>query len=474
MISSDNQIKIDNAIKSNRKYLLISYLRTPGVKKYYKDDEWVIFLHKVVSEGTEFDYSSFVHHVLLSYRLPLLAKGILTLVESSLDAEPFMINDCGVTFIDSKNAIYPYSQHEAVWISLDNTRSRTLSDDEVIGINTILMNQVYSLLGFTLDANIKSIQSYRLNHPDDGRYRALYWEMDKIDFLVDPEYTSILRTRSGVRDVNIPSEYSCYLSKEISQNDITSLRNRCDFRSLAAIEVFQRYGLLQKTFDVKGIIAQSIERNYLFWLIKWYKDKSENEFDKMCSIIFLEIASDMGCGFASDRLYRYYTKGKHLIKDPDKANFYFERACDQGSADSLKDYFKSLRKDPEYESKAKRYLKRIPKDGSLFLMIALMYKGHKDRENYLIWLEKAAKTAYTSAVTMWVSYWSTKKPIELDKIEMLNKFILKKQLGAAHILADFYYTHQDICPGKFEWFIGELKKKDNIFVSEILKKYGLD
>lgn len=350
MSSSDNQIKIDNAIKSIREYLLISYLRTPGVKKYYKDEEWVIFLHKVVSEGTEFDYSSFIHHVLLSYRLPLLAKGSLTLVESSPDAEPFMINDCGVTFIDSKNAIYPYSQHEAVWISLDNTRSRILSDDEVIDINTILMNQVYNLLGLTLDANIKSIQSYRQKHSDDGRYSALYRQMDKIDFLVDPEYTSILRSRSGVRDVNIPSKYSCYLGKEISQNDIISLIDRCDFGSLAAIEIFQRYGLLQRTFGAKEIIAQSIERRHLERLTNWYKDDSENEFDKMCGVVFLEIASDAEDPIASDRLYRYYSKGKHLIKDPDKARFYFERACKQGSVDSLKNLFKDMREDPDYES----------------------------------------------------------------------------------------------------------------------------
>jgi TPR repeat protein len=238
--------------------------------------------------------------------------------------------------------------------------------------------------------------------------------------------------------------------------------------------VFQRYGLLRQSFDAKEIIAQFINKGYLNRLIKWYKDDSQNEFDKMCSIVFLEIASDAGNPIASDRLYRYYTKGKHLSKDPDKASFYFERACNQGSADSLKDYFRSLRNDPEYESKAERYLKRIPKDGSLFLMIALIYRDHKDHENYLIWLEKAAKTAYTGAVTLWINYWSAKEPIEIDKIEMLNKFVLKKQLGAAHILADFYHSHQDICPGKFEWFIGELRKKDNIFVPEILRKYGLD
>ena len=57
---------------------------------------------------------------------------------------------------------------------------------------------------------------------------------------------------------------------------------------------------------------------------------------------------------------------------------------------------------------------------------------------------------------------------------MFNEFVLNKQIDAAIVLADFYHTHQDICPDKFEWFIGELKKKDNIFVPEILKRYDLD
>ena len=107
-------------------------------------------------------------------------------------------------------------------------------------------------------------------------------------------------------------------------------------------------------------------------------------------------------------------------------------------------------------------------------MIAQMYEAHGDQERYLFWLEKAARTAYSGAVTLWIKYWSGMEPIELDKIEMFNEFVLGKQIDAANILADFYYTHQDVCPGKFEWFIGELKKKDNIFVPDILKRYGLD
>jgi hypothetical protein len=39
MTSSNDHAKIENAEKSIRKYLLLSYLRTPGVKKYYKEDE---------------------------------------------------------------------------------------------------------------------------------------------------------------------------------------------------------------------------------------------------------------------------------------------------------------------------------------------------------------------------------------------------------------------------------------------------
>jgi hypothetical protein len=69
--------------------------------------------------------------------------------------------------------------------------------------------------------------------------------------------------------------------------------------------VFQRYGLLRQSFDAKEIIAQFINKGYLNRLIKWYKDDSQNEFDKMCSIVFLEIASDAGNPIASDRLYRY-------------------------------------------------------------------------------------------------------------------------------------------------------------------------
>ncbi len=57
---------------------------------------------------------------------------------------------------------------------------------------------------------------------------------------------------------------------------------------------------------------------------------------------------------------------------------------------------------------------------------------------------------------------------------MFNEFVLNKQIDAAIFLADFYHAHQDICPGKFEWLIDELKKKDNIFVPEILRRYGLD
>jgi hypothetical protein len=127
-----------------------------------------------VSKGADFDYSPFVHHILLSCRFPLLAKGSLTLIESLPYAEPFMINGCGVTFIDSKNAVYPYSKHKAVWISLEGADSRILSEDEVVNINVMLMSQAYNQLRLKLDANIKSIQSYRLNHPEDDRYDSLY------------------------------------------------------------------------------------------------------------------------------------------------------------------------------------------------------------------------------------------------------------------------------------------------------------
>ncbi len=194
----------------------------------------------------------------------------------------------------------------------------------------------------------------------------------------------------------------------------------------------------------------------------------------MSNIVFLEIASDTGNPVASNRLYRYYNNGKHLREDPDKARFYFERACEQGNADSLKKFFKDIRKDPDYESKAELYLEKIPEDGSLFLMIAQMYEAHGDQERYLSWLEKAAETAYSGAVTLWIKHWSKVEPLQLDKIEMFNEFVLNKQIDAAKVLAEFYYTHQDICPDKFEWFIEELKKKDNKFVPIILKKYGLD
>ncbi len=321
-----------------------------------------------------------------------------------------MINDCGVTFIDPKNAIYPYSQHKAIWISLDTTRSRTMSNEEVININTILMDQVYSLLGLILDANIKSIQSHRQKHPDDDRYSALYCNISKID-APDSEHTSILRSRSDVRDVIIPSKYFYFLNERLSEEDAIALRDKCDYKSLAAIDVLQRYDLLPHAFSAKEIIAKSIDYDCLVRLIEWYKDDSENEFDKMSSIVFLEIASDAGNPVSSDRLYRYYDEGKHLREDSDKAHFYFERACEQGSADSLKDFFRDMRKDPEYESKAELYLKIIPEDGSLFLMIARMYRAHGNQEKYLFWLEKAAMTAYSGAVTLWIKFWSNMEPI---------------------------------------------------------------
>lgn len=452
----------------------MSYLRTPGVGKYYEEGEWVEFIRKVIREGANFDYSPYVHHILLSYRFPILCKGTITLVESSPAAEPFLINDCGVTFIDSKNAIYPYSKHNAVWISLDGAGARNLSDDDVIRINVLMMSQIYEILGLILDSNVGSIQAYKSKNPDDERYGALYYRADKISASANSEYTLALRRNSGVDNVIVPSEYFHFLDESISDAEIIALEDGGDFRSLAAIEIFQRYDLLNHSFDIMGIISRSIGYDYLICLVKWYKDKSENEFDKMCSVVFLEIASDKGFSEASDRLYRYHTKGKHLRKDPDKARFYFERACEQRNPDSLKDFFRSMQDDPDYESKTSRYLDKVPKEGSLYLMISQMYRCHGDKEKCLFWLEKAAKTAYTGAVSIWVKYWSNREPLEIDKIEMLNDFVLKKQLGAAHILADFYDTHRDICPGKFEWFIGELRKKENVFAHEILRKYGLE
>ena len=44
----------------------------------------------------------------------------------------------------------------------------------------------------------------------------------------------------------------------------------------------------------------------------------------------------------------------------------FERACDQGSADSLKDYFRSLRNGPEYEKKTERYYRGFRKMAACF------------------------------------------------------------------------------------------------------------
>jgi TPR repeat protein len=187
----------------------------------------------------------------------------------------------------------------------------------------------------------------------------------------------------------------------------------------------------------------------------------------------LEIASERGNGSSNDRLYRYYSKGKHTLKDLDKAAYYLQKGCEQGYGDCLVAFFKKIVNDPDYESKISRYLDRLPHNGIVFLALADVYRVHGDEENYLKWLEKSAMNGYTGAMTRWLNYWINKEPLNLEKIELLNKRIINTQVDAAIVMADFYHERQDLCPGKFEWFIKELKKKDNVFVRRICEKYNL-
>ena len=469
-----NQEQYEGAIAFFRRYLTVCYLRTPFFGSHYDKEKWNDLLRHAIKNGPDVDYQSYARKECPSGWLPLLTNGKITIVGSKEDTDPFLISDRGVVFLDTKNAVYPYSQHEALWISEDDEENnRTLNQEDALTINGEILLQTYRCVGLpSLDRVVQSILMYRAEYPNDTRFDKLVSMAERLSSF-DNHHTEKLRERVKIKDISVPSNILHYIEKGVTGEDIDLLAKNKDYGTLSALAFLERYGIIDDSHSAKDAVEHTLEDSEIEDVLYRYIDHAESEFEKCSGVILLEIASERGNGFSSDRLYRYYSKGKHALKDPDKAAYYLQKGCEQGYGDCLVAYFKKIANDPEYESKINRYLDKLPYNGIVFLALADVYRVHGDEDNYLKWLEKSAKNGYTGAITRWLNYWINKEPLNLEKIELLNKHIIKRQVDAAYILADFYYEHQDLCPGKFEWFVDELKKKDNVFIRPICEKYNL-
>lgn len=469
-----NQPPYSDAIAFFRKYLVVCYLRTPFFARHYDRNKWNDLLRDAVKNGPDVDYQSYAREECPSGWLRLFIDGNITTVRSDEDTEPFLISDKGLIFLDPQTAIYPYSQHEALWISKDNPKQgRVLNQDDVLTINGAILLQTYRCVGLpSLDKVIESILEYRSRCPSDTRFDKLVGMAEKLSSS-ENDHTLKLRKNIKIEDITIPSTIFHYIANGVTDDDIELLEKNKDYGTLSALVLLERYGVLNDSHSAKEAIERTLEDSEIENVLYRYNDHAESEFEKCSGVILLEIASERGNGFSSNRLYRYYSKGKHALKDPNKAAYYLQKGCEQGYGDCLVAFFKKIANDPDYESKISKYLDRLPYNGIVFLALADVYRIHGDEDNYLKWLEKSAKNGYTGAITRWLNYWINKEPLNLEKIELLNKRIINTQVDAAYVLADFYYEHQDLCPGKFEWFVNELKKKDNVFVRPICKKYNL-
>ena len=105
------------------------------------------------------------------------------------------------------------------------------------------------------------------------------------------------------------------------------------------------------------------------------------------------------------------------------------------------------------------------------MSVSDLYKKHGNEEKSIKYLKQAAHCGYVGAVSKYLAYLLKQEPYDLAEIEAMELHTVNKQLNSIFILADFYYTHQDLCPGKIDWLLDVIRHSDNIYAADVLKKY---
>ena len=451
-----------------RKYLLISFLRTPYFCDRFKDKQlWNSILEKIIL-GDELNESirtfDFTKEEL--DRLSILVTGSIKYIYSKEKADPYLISDLGVTFVDRCNAIYPYSGHEAIWISKNDFDNQLIDEETVLNINSMVISQAYEQFGMTsIDDVLKSILHYNNQHPNDEKIRPLIVNVSKLESS-ESHINDKIRLKSGIPNLTVPTKLLEIIDSSLNET-IAAMIKKKDYDTLSSIEVLRRFEIIKTDVDVMNHLSK-IGNNRLKEELERYVDNSECEFDKCIGVIFLEIASERGFGKASDKLRLYYKKGNHVRMDLKRSDYYLHKGCTQGHPDCLIAYLKQIGPNDNADEMIEKYSNKIPWDsGTILQTIAIVYKD-RDEDKYLEYLERAANTGYTGAITRWVDYWVKNDPDNIEKIESMNHFIFNGKHAAATVLAKYYLNHEGMCPGKYELLVSELKKNDSVYLLDVL------
>ena len=458
-----------------RKYLVLSYLRTPYARTLFDAERWNDMLAEIATDG--FDRSRYKGDGTLQCELALFRADFLSRASiwhvTATHADDFLISDKGVTFLGPDDAIYPISRSEAIWATASEEPPKlNLSDNNVFQINRTILSDFYNVLGMTAFERVfSSITSSRDISPDH-RLANLHQKARDLNNCGHPEFNTLLRKNSGVYYVMIPSKFYCYLTAPADESVVMRCIDSKDYIGLSAILVFIRYGLLDLPPGLIEDFISGIPYGYLRKILDKYVGDADYEFQKFQSFIFLEVASERGDGESSDRLRRYYRDGKHTPADPEKAELYLHRGCEQGYNDCLTAYLKAIGTDPDYREKIAVYREQIDNSAATTWMVAAkVYLDNGDYDSYLKYLRRAAYDGYTGAVSKWVELLTAREPYDLSEIAKFEDMTVDRQLGASDKLAAFYYARQDLFPGKLAQYIARLERAGSIFAEPIRKKY---
>ncbi len=463
----------DNAVI--RKYLVLSYLRTPYARSLFDVERWNDMLAEIATGGfdrSRYSGSGSLQTEMALYRADVLSRSSIWYVTAT-HADDFLISDKGVTFLGPDDAIYPISRSETIWATVSEEPPKlNLSNNNVFQINGTILSDFHNVLGMTAFERVySSIVSSRDVSPDH-RLAKLYQKARDLNNCGHPEFNTLLRKNSGVYYVMIPSKFYSYLTAPADESVIMRCIDSRDYIGLSAILVFIRNGLLDLPPEPIEEFVRSIPDGYLRKILDKYVGDADYEFQKFQSIIFLEVASERGDGESSDRLRRYYRDGKHTPADPEKADIYLRRGCSQGNNDCLTAYVKQVGGDPDFNGKIAVYQEQIDNAAaSTWLAIADICLSNGDSGRYREYLKKAVDAGYTGAVSIWLELLIAAEPYDLSEIARIEQMTVDKQLNASNVLAAFYSDRRDLFPGKLAQYIARLEQAGSIFAEPLRKKY---
>lgn len=457
-----------------RRHLVLSYLRTPYAKTLFDTAMWNDMLADIAIDG--FDRSKYSGESLKSemalYRADFLSRSYIWLV-SATHADDFLISDKGVTFLGPDDAIYPISRTEAIWATAEEEPPKlNLSGNSVLQINSTILSDFHNVLGMTAFERVySSVVSIKDTSPG-RRLEGLRLKARSLYNCGHPEFNSLLRKISGVYYVMIPTKFYSYLLTPADESTVSRCIEWSDYIGLSAILVFIRYGLLDLPSEPIEVFFRSIPDHQLRKILDKYVNDADYEFQKLQSFVFMEVASERGDGESADRLRRYYLKGRHTMVDQVKADYYLEKGCELGYPDCLIAYLKRIGPDPNYREKIGVYQQYFDSSvGSLLMALSKTYLENGDAENYRVYLEKAALTGYTGAVSQWFELIVSETPWDLSKIEAVERLSIDRQLSVSYELADFYSNNAEQFPGKLGDYIRRLTEAHSIFAEPLRDKY---